>query len=96
MLLLPRYDDNFPNAYILVLRFQDHVKKHLPSEVIGVDEFLSLRREVLAELNKSDTETPDEAPPGVEAAPGDEQVGTNVVRLLNFLVLSKEDWGKVD
>ncbi|XP_071519274.1 pre-mRNA-processing factor 39 isoform X2 [Panulirus ornatus] len=59
-------------------KFQDHVKKHLPSEVIGVDEFLSLRREVLAELNKSDTETPDEAPPGVEAAPGDEQVGTNV------------------
>lgn len=47
--------------------------------MVGVDEFLSLRREVLAELNRSDTETPDEAPPGVEAAPGDEQVGTNVV-----------------
>ncbi|KAG7157552.1 Pre-mRNA-processing factor 39-like 2 [Homarus americanus] len=59
-------------------KFQDHVKKHLPSEIVGVDEFLSLRREVLAELNRSDTETPDEAPPGVEAAPGDEQVGTNV------------------
>ncbi|XP_069945998.1 pre-mRNA-processing factor 39 isoform X2 [Cherax quadricarinatus] len=60
-------------------KFQEHVKKHLPSEIVGVDEFLSLRREVLAELNRSDIETPDEAPPGVEAAPGDEQVGTNVV-----------------
>ncbi|XP_042861360.1 pre-mRNA-processing factor 39-like isoform X3 [Penaeus japonicus] len=59
-------------------KFQEHVKKHLPSEVVGVDEFLSLRRSVLTELNRSDIETPDEAPPGVEAAPGDEQVGTNV------------------
>lgn len=59
-------------------KFQDHVKKHLPSEIVGVDEFLSLRRAVLTELNRSDIETPDEAPPGVEAAPGDEQVGTNV------------------
>lgn len=65
----------------LSIRFQEHVKKHLPSEVVGVDEFLSLRRSVLTELNRSDIETPDEAPPGVEAAPGDEQVGTNVVRL---------------
>lgn len=64
----------------LLIRFQEHVKKHLPSEVVGVDEFLSLRRSVLTELNRSDIETPDEAPPGVEAAPGDEQVGTNVVR----------------
>ncbi|XP_066962697.1 pre-mRNA-processing factor 39 isoform X2 [Macrobrachium rosenbergii] len=59
-------------------KFQDHVKKHLPSEIVGVDEFLSVRRAVLSELNRSDIETPDEAPPGVEAAPGDEQVGTNV------------------
>ncbi|XP_045596489.1 pre-mRNA-processing factor 39 isoform X2 [Procambarus clarkii] len=59
-------------------KFQEHVKKHLPSEIVGVDEFLSLRREVLVELNRSDIETPDEAPPGVEAAPGDEHVGTNV------------------
>ncbi|XP_068203314.1 pre-mRNA-processing factor 39 isoform X2 [Palaemon carinicauda] len=58
-------------------KFQDHVKKHLPSEIVGVDEFLSVRRAVLTELNRSDIETPDEAPPGVEAAPGDEQVGTN-------------------
>lgn len=62
-------------------RFQEHVRKHMPSEVIGVEEFLTLRREVLAELNRSDIETPDEAPPGVEAAPGDDQLGTNVVRL---------------
>lgn len=59
-------------------RFQEHVRKHMPSEVIGVEEFLSLRREVLAELNRSDIETPDEAPPGVETAPGDDQLGTNV------------------
>lgn len=59
-------------------RFQEHVRKHMPSEVIGVEEFLTLRREVLAELNRSDIETPDEAPPGVEAAPGDDQLGTNV------------------
>ncbi|KAK7078290.1 PRP39 pre-mRNA processing factor 39 [Halocaridina rubra] len=59
-------------------KFQEHVKKHMPSEIVGVDEFLSLRRAILIELNRSDSETPDEAPPGVEAAPGDEQVGTNV------------------
>lgn len=59
-------------------KFQEHVKKHLPSEIVGVDEFLSVRRAVLTELNRSDIETPDEAPPGVEAAPGDEQVGTNM------------------
>lgn len=61
-------------------RFQEHVRKHMPSEVIGVEEFLTIRREVLAELNRSDIETPDEAPPGVETAPGDDQLGTNVVR----------------
>ena len=61
-------------------RFQEHVRKHMPSEVVGVEEFLTLRREVLAELNRSDIETPDEAPPGVEAAPGDDPLGTNVVR----------------
>lgn len=44
-----------------------------------MDEFLSLRREVLAGLSRTDADAPDEAPPGVEAAPGDEQVGTNVV-----------------
>ncbi|CAL4099757.1 unnamed protein product [Meganyctiphanes norvegica] len=58
-------------------KFQEHVKKHLPSEVVSVDEFLSLRREVLAELNPTG-ETPDEAPPGVEASPGEDKVGTNV------------------
>jgi len=58
-------------------KFQEHIKKHLPSEVISVDEFLSLRREVLAEMNPSG-ETPDEAPPGVEETPGEEKVGTNV------------------
>ncbi|KAG0717753.1 Pre-mRNA-processing factor 39 [Chionoecetes opilio] len=57
-------------------RFQEHVRKHMPSEVVGVEEFLTLRREVLIELNRSDIETPDEAPPGVEAAPGEDQLGT--------------------
>lgn len=61
------------------------MRRHLPSEVVGVDEFLSLRREVLAGLSRTDADAPDEAPPGVEAAPGDEQVGTNVVSVSMWL-----------
>ncbi|XP_076063092.1 pre-mRNA-processing factor 39-like isoform X2 [Oratosquilla oratoria] len=60
-------------------KFKEHVRSHLPSEVVGVDEFLDLRRAVLAELNGTEGDNPDETPPGVEAAPGDEQIGNNDV-----------------
>ena len=63
------------------LRFQEHVKRHTPSEMIGVDEYLELKKNVLSELNRTDSDAPDEAPPGEENDTSDDQIGTSVVGL---------------
>ncbi|XP_071454184.1 pre-mRNA-processing factor 39 [Hetaerina americana] len=67
--------------------FVTHIMNHPPQKVLSVDEFLSLRREVLQQLKQNDTSlTPsevhppapgaddDDAPPGMEdAPPGDDE-----------------------
>ena len=65
------------------------MKRHAPSEIIGVDEFLELRKSVLVELNRTDSDTPDEAPPGEESDITDDQTGANVVCIiaLSYLFL---------
>ncbi|XP_063235387.1 pre-mRNA-processing factor 39 isoform X2 [Bacillus rossius redtenbacheri] len=54
--------------------FQEHVSSNAPQKVLSVDEFLSLRREVLQLLKQYDSPKAEEAAPGeeVEAPPGEE------------------------
>jgi pre-mRNA-processing factor 39 len=56
--------------------FQEHISSNPPQKVLSVDEFLSLRREVLQMLKQYDQPTAvvDDTAPGeeVEAPPGEE------------------------
>ncbi|XP_046402530.1 pre-mRNA-processing factor 39 [Ischnura elegans] len=73
--------------------FMSHIMNHPPQKVLSVDEFLSLRREVLQQLKQNDASLApsevhppapgaddDDAPPGMEdAPPGDDEDALPVV-----------------
>lgn len=78
-LYLCYYVDNLLKFEIEILccRFCSHVNEHHPKDILGLDEFLKLRKEVVAEKKEEETSTgmgadDPEAPPGVEPPPGDD------------------------
>lgn len=58
----------------LFYSFQEHVSNNPPNKVLSVDEFLTLRHEVLQLLKQYDTPLTDATPPGEDdaAPPGEE------------------------
>ena len=61
-----------------MFRLKDHINKHHPKEVLSLDEFLSLRQEVLKERAGDVAPGDDEAPPGEEEAPPGETSPTEL------------------
>lgn len=66
----------------MIFSFCNHVNDNAPSKLVGVDEFLTLRQEVLQLLKTSETPiTENVAAPGddLEAPPGEEPAGATAV-----------------
>lgn len=68
-------------------RFCDHVNNNAPSKVVSVDEFLTLRQEVLQLLKQSETPLSEViSAPGddLEAPPGEEPAGEIAVVVVSM------------